>query len=208
MDDRKIILTSRGLNCKIGREAIKKALRQCIGEEYYDVLSDKSIMLCTMKEYGINGVLEDVVLSMGFVKENIVVWDEQISSEEKAKFDVFSFCYIGEGNTFQIAQMLRITGADSIIEKSVAEGGYYIGLSAGAMLAASSIRFASDFDSNFVRLTDFGGFDLLSKSLGKSVIIPHYNKKQFWRWRKNTPAYMLDQFNYIDYIPDTKYKLF
>ena len=208
MKNSKIILTSRGLNCETGRQVIKSALKKCLGEEYRNYLADKTIMLCSIKEYGISDILTEAAISLGFNKENIVHWDEAVLPAYKAKFDTFSFCYVSEGNTFQIAHMLRLTGGDSIIRKSVTAGGYYIGASAGAMLATSSIRFAEDFDMNFVRLTDYTGLDLLPETLGKSTIIPHYNKEQFLRWKKNTPEYLLEEFDYIDYISEKKCKLF
>ena len=208
MDKKRIIVTSRGLNGKVGRRAIKSALKQCLGEKYGEYLADKTIMLCTIEEYGVDELLIESAIALGFQKENIVIWNENISREDKSKFKTFSFCYVSEGNTFQIAQMLRLTGADSVIQKSISQGGFYIGASAGAILAGNSIKFAKDFDTNFVRLTDFEGLNLLPASLGKAVLIPHYNKKQFLRWKKNTPAYLLEEFDYIDYIPDTKYKLF
>lgn len=208
MKENRIILTSRGLNCKVGRQAIRRGLKKCIGENYERVFSDLTIMLCTISEYGINKMLMDAAIALGFREENILIWDENISNENKERFECFSVCYVTEGNTFQIMHMMKLTGADKVIKKSVAEGGYYIGASAGAMIAASSIEFASDFDTNFVRLNEFEGLDLLPVELGETAVIPHYDKKQFERWKRNTSSYLLEKYNYIDYIPDTRYKIF
>ena len=86
--------------------------------------------------------------------------------------------------------------------------GFYIGASAGAMLATTSICFAEDFDKNFVGISDLKGLDLLPSTFGKNTLIPHYNKEEFLRWKKNTSIEKLDQFDYIDYITDMGYKLF
>ena len=205
---KKIILTSRGLNCEDGRVVIKRAIKKCIGENYKAFLTDKSLMICVIEEYGVNELLINEAVTLGFTRENIVLWDEHVSKEIKASTKTFDFCYVSEGNTFQIAQMLRLTGGDTVIKNSVTAGGFYIGASAGAILATSDFAFAADFDKNFVRLTDFEGLNLLPESLGRTTIIPHYDEAMFERWKSNTPEYRLEEYDYIDCISDRQYKLF
>lgn len=208
MEKKRIILTSRGLTHKMGKKVIINNLEKIIGD-YVSFFSDKTIMLCTIKEYGINNILEETAWSLGFKKENVFIWDENRISDENAKYpDEFSVCYVTEGNTFQIADMLKQTGADRIIKESISDGGYYIGASAGALLATSSIEIASDFDLNFTGIKDFTGLNLLPASLGRTAVIPHYNKKQFEKWKKSTPLNILNKYNYIDYIPENGSKTF
>lgn len=208
MENKKIILTSHGLNCNVGRQAIKRAFRECIGEKFGEFLVDKNIMLCTIKADGINDLLHDEAVMLGFKEENVVVWDENGLDKIRKGRDKYSFCYVGEGNPFKIMQMLKKTGADIVIKQSVKDGGFYIGASAGAMIATSSIEFANDFEKCPVKVDDYKGLDILPEKLGTTAIIPHYNKHEFMRWKKNTKQKVLDEYSYIDYITETGYKLF
>ena len=76
------------------------------------------------------------------------------------------------------------------------------------MIATSSIEFANDFERSSVKMNDYTGLDILPSKLGKTAIIPHYNKEEFGRWKKNTAKNVLDEYNYIDYVPETGYRIY
>ena len=204
----KVILTSHGLNCQLGRTALRKGLKVAIGKEFQSELEFQSIVLFTMKDYGINNLLREVAIRFGFRNENIVVWDEEVLYGSKKLDKLYDWSYVSEGNIFELKQMLRITGGERIILDSVNAGGSYIGASAGAILATTSIVFAQDFDRNSVGVDDFHGLDLLPACLGKTTVVPHYTKREFGRWKRNTPKEQLSKFDYIDYIPNTGYRVF
>ncbi|MGN0650407.1 MAG: Type 1 glutamine amidotransferase-like domain-containing protein [Oscillospiraceae bacterium] len=205
MNGKRIILTSKGLNCKQGREIITSALESCPGGNFREYFSDKTIMLCTLCEYEIGELLTDAALALGFRRENIVVWDEYVSKSDMSRFSTYDVCYVSEGNTFQLAQTLRLTGADSVIGRSVSGGGMYIGASAGAILATSGIEYA--LDRNCVMLTDYSGLDILPAELGKTALLPHFDAERFAVWLREN-EYFAENYDYIDFIPDTEYKLF
>lgn len=203
-DKPKVILTARGLNCSQGQRAIVRAIKTCIGDDYKKFFSDKTILVCTIKEYGINELLRDQVIKLGFKPENIDLCDgDNLFTSQN-----WDCIYISESNTFQIAEMLRRMEVWEKIKASINSGGLYIGASAGAILATSSIMFASDFDKNFVRLSELDGLDILPKSLGKTTLIPHYNKQQFLRWMKNTPREQISVYDWIGYIANCQFRVF
>lgn len=208
MDNKKhIILTARGLNCSLGRSVINRALIECIGSDFKQFFADKTILLCTIKEYGINELLKNEAHRLGFRKENIEICDEDYCNVKNTTWDCV---YISEGNTFQLANMLKQTHVFTPICNSIRNGGIYIGASAGAMLACSSFEFAADFDRNFTALkgNELNGLDLLPNALGKTALIPHYTKAEFKRWLKNTSPDLLNKYDFIDYIANSQYRLF
>lgn len=204
----KIILTSHGFNCRAGRQAIKRGLKSIYGDNFKQVLKDKTIVLFTMKDYGINKLLKEIAVSFGFLEKNILVWDDEISKEDRELRTTYDYCYCSEGNTFELAHMIRLTGGEQLILNSVKKGGNYIGSSAGAIMACSCIEFAEDFDRNFVRLCDMRGLNILPVELGRTTIIPHYTKRQFLRYCRNTPKWKLEQYDYIEYVPNTGVRIY
>lgn len=203
MEKGRIILTSHGLNSKVGKKVIIKALEKIIGN-YREFFFDKTIILCTIEEYCINQILEKEALSLGFQKENITIVDGQAPIKDDNNFDV---SYVSEGNTFQLLDMLQKTGAKDIIIQSVKKGGYYIGASAGAVLATTSIEIAGDFERNFVHINNLHALDILPPSLGKTAIIPHYSKAQLESWKNASRDFKLT-YDYLDFISEKGYKIF
>lgn len=204
----KLILTSHGFNCEVGRQAINRALMEAYGADYKEMLRTKSIVMFTLKKYGINELLKHEIVGYGFAPDNVVIWDETVDEAIKHTGKCYDFCYCSEGNVFALMQMLHNTGAVNVIKSSLAARGSYIGSSAGGVIAGRSISYALDFDKNDVHLTDFKGLDILPKHLGSVAILPHYTKQEFMRWRRNTPDYELNKYDNILYIPNTKYRVF
>ncbi len=162
--ERRLYLTSRGLNTVVGRKLIAEAFR---GE----MLTEKRILVVTMAEYEVNEILENACLLMGFCKENIVLYDGYHKKQLKGVFD---YIYIGEGNTFELLSMIRRHGLVSVIRESVERGAVYIGSSAGAIIAGKDVALAQDFDTNFVRIQEFGGLGLFD-----GTVLPHMSKERF-----------------------------
>lgn len=193
-----IILASKGIQTREGEKIIHKALEKA----RYDSknLSNKSILLCALPEYGIEKVLINAAMRLGFTRENIFVYETGMIGQ------TFDFSYVSEGNVFRISAWLKDTGAEEIIKTSVKAGGTYIGVSAGAMLAGSSIEFGRDFEQNRIGLTDMRGLSLLENIYGSSIIIPHYSKKEFGKWRRLTPEVF--KYEFVDYIPEKGVRIY
>lgn len=172
-DKRKMIFTSKGLNQRRGRLIIGRELAKS------DVM-DKRIILFTLREYYIDEVLKKACMDMGFKEENITVYD----GEEHVEYGgVYDYVYVSEGNTFDIIKMLRSTGMDKFIIRMVRDHkADYIGASAGAMLASSSIEFAEIMDKNRVGITDYTGLELFDHSV---ILVPHYTKKELERFKRS-----------------------
>lgn len=81
--------------------------------------------------------------------------------------------YVCGGNTFAILQKMRQTGVDKYIVEAVSAGAFYVGVSAGSIIAGPSIELAgwgSEADLNEVGLTDLAGFNFTN-----IAIFPHYH---------------------------------
>nr|WP_314845567.1 Type 1 glutamine amidotransferase-like domain-containing protein [uncultured Microbacterium sp.] len=90
--------------------------------------------------------------------------------EFAAALDEIDALYVAGGNTFALLAALRANGAADAIVRKVHDGLPYIGLSAGSIVAGSSIRPAALMDDpkDAPDLTDHTGLNLISE-----VVIPH-----------------------------------
>lgn len=175
----KLILTSYGLTNSIGRKQIRKAFEEC--NITSSNLTDKKIFLFHGPYCSIEGILVEECKKLGFSKDNIILSGQQRNDQEVLDCD---FYYCTEGNTFEILSMLREQGLDCAIRNGLFQGNkFYIGCSAGAAIAGSSIEQILDFDRNFVRMCDFSGLGLFD-----GIIIPHYTKAELKHYIDNSPG--------------------
>lgn len=165
----KLIFTSKGLNQPKGFQLISKELEKD-GDE-----ADKSILLISVPEYGINNLLYEACIEMGFSSDNITVHRKDISLQE-----YYDYIYVTEGNAFQILKYIRDNQLTDLIRASVEAGATYIGASAGALIAGTDIECALDFDENVVQMEDFTALQLFD-----GIVIPHYNRKELERYISN-----------------------
>ena len=170
----KLVLTSYGLTTGVGRKNIGKELAN------YDLVN-KKIFLFHEPHYSIETILIDVCCESGFKRENVILSGQQDSIDEIIECD---FYYCTEGNTFEVLSLMRDRGVDKAIKAGFDIGNkLYIGASAGAAIAGTSVEEIKDFDRNFVGMTDFTGLRLFD-----GIIIPHYTKAELKRYIKNTPG--------------------
>lgn len=185
----KIILTSYGLTTKVGRRLIGKALAE------YD-LSDKKIFLFHEPHYSIEPMLVNACLALGFRKENIILSGQQKNNEEIRNSDIY---YITEGNVFEVMSLLRERGLDVVFRKAFDEGSkIYLGASAGAMIAGTSIEEGKSFDRNFLRLRDYEGLGLFD-----GIIIPHYTRAELKKYISSNPE-IVSKYAQILSVANTK----
>ena len=69
--------------------------------------------------------------------------------------------YVSGGNTFFLMQELRRTGTDRLIVEQVEKGKLYIGESAGAMVFAPNIEYATKMDNHLSMTPGFEDFTAL-----------------------------------------------
>lgn len=158
---KRLILSSFGLTSKKTRSLIKKELQKDIN------LSEKKIYLFFEPYYSIEGLLVEACLNIGFRRENILLSTE-VRPEDIEEIKKVDYIYVTEGNTFEIAALLKDRGIDEVIREAFKNGATYSGASAGAMLAGESIEEALLFDRNEVGLKDYKGLCLMD-----GIVIPH-----------------------------------
>lgn len=170
----KLILTSRGLTTGIGRDLIGAEIRK------FD-LSGKRIFVFHEPNIFTEPTIREACISMGFEECNIIFSSKNNNVENIVNCD---FYYVGEGNTFEILSIMRERDVDSAIITGFGQDNkVYIGTSAGAAIAGSSIEEMMDFDANFVGMKDFKALGLYD-----GLIIPHYNRHELKNYIKNSPG--------------------
>ena len=122
----------------------------------------------------------EACLNIGFRRENILLSTE-VRPEDIEEIKKVDYIYVTEGNTFEIAALLKDRGIDEVIREAFKNGATYSGASAGAMLAGESIEEALLFDRNEVGLKDYKGLCLMD-----GIVIPHYTNEECRRYIKNT----------------------
>ena len=85
--------------------------------------------------------------------------------------------YVSGGNTFFLMQELRRTGTDILIVEQVEKGKLYIGESAGAMVFAPNIEYATKMDNHLSMTPGFEDFTALGIVSFYPVV--HFNSFPF-----------------------------
>lgn len=177
----KLIFLSDGLTSKIGFKLLKDSLSD------YN-LSRKRILIVVPPEYDLEEALYISCELLGFVKENIIFFSEKLNFEEH-----YDYIYVTEGNAFEILDYMKRNGIVELITKCFKSGNcVYIGSSAGAMIAGTDIKLASDFDKNHNNSTDLGALCLFN-----GTIIPHYSHTDLKRYINLTDKKALLHYNEI-----------
>ncbi|MFA6518981.1 MAG: methylated-DNA--[protein]-cysteine S-methyltransferase [Candidatus Shapirobacteria bacterium] len=84
--------------------------------------------------------------------------------------------YVGGGNTFYLLHWIRKSGVDKYLKELLEDGRYYVGASAGSILAGPDISVSGwdpTWDSNDIKITDTS-----SLNLTHLAISPHYTEKE------------------------------
>ena len=205
-DNNYIILLSKGVNTVGGYKVLKNALIKCFGRKYEFAFKDKKVLVCTMSEYEIDEKIKRGLITLGFLKENVIILNEKAKNIETVLHDTnVDFIYVSEGNTFKIANMLQMTGAFNYIVNKIAKGEItYIGASAGAVLCSTDFGLYSEWDDNVVGLFYSTGMNILPKEYGATFVVPHYTKKQLDKWVSTVPRYKVDRIDTLINIPENR----
>ena len=118
----------------------------------------------------------------GYKVEN---FDVSIFSEEiaKEKLSEAKIVFISGGNTFYLLQELKRKNLIPYLKERIENGLLYIGESAGSVIAAPDIEYASIVDDKTLatELDDYTGLNLVD-----FYIVPHFEEEPFVESSRNT----------------------
>ena len=118
----------------------------------------------------------------GYEVEN---FDVSIFSENtaKEKLSEAKIVFISGGNTFYLLQELKRKNLITYLKERIENGLLYIGESAGSVIAAPDIEYASVIDDKTVatELNDYTGLNLVD-----FYIVPHFEEEPFVESSRNT----------------------
>ena len=118
----------------------------------------------------------------GYEVEN---FDVSIFSENtaKEKLSEAKIVFISGGNTFYLLQELKRKNLTSYLKERIENGLLYIGESAGSVIAAPDIEYASIVDDKTLatELDDYTGLNLVD-----FYIVPHFEEEPFVESSRNT----------------------
>ncbi len=118
----------------------------------------------------------------GYEVEN---FDVSIFSEEiaKEKLSEAKIVFISGGNTFYLLQELKRKNLIPYLKERIENGLLYIGESAGSVIAAPDIEYASIVDDKTLatELDDYTGLNLVD-----FYIVPHFEEEPFVESSRNT----------------------
>ena len=125
---------------------------------------------------------QKVFEDFGYEVEN---FDVSIFSEEiaKEKLSEAKIVFISGGNTFYLLQELKRKNLTSYLKERIENGLLYIGESAGSVIAAPDIEYASIVDDKTfaTELNDYTGLNLVD-----FYIVPHFEEEPFVESSRNT----------------------
>ena len=125
---------------------------------------------------------QKVFEDFGYEVEN---FDVSIFSEEiaKEKLSQAKIVFISGGNTFYLLQELKRKNLTSYLKERIENGLIYIGESAGSVIVASDIEYASIVDDKTLatELDDYTGLNLVD-----FYIVPHFEEEPFVESSRNT----------------------
>jgi peptidase, S51 family len=125
---------------------------------------------------------QKVFEDFGYEVEN---FDVSIFSEEiaKEKLSEAKIVFISGGNTFYLLQELKRKNLTSYLKERIENGLLYIGESAGSVIAAPDIEYASIVDDKTLatELDDYAGLNLVD-----FYIVPHFEEEPFVESSRNT----------------------
>ena len=119
---------------------------------------------------------KEAFAKMGFTLQILDV-SKASEAEAKAKIGAAQVLYVSGGNTFYLLRELKKKGLAGLIAGRVRSGELvYVGESAGAMIAAPSVEYASAMD-------DASGSELVAAQTGLDLVkfypVPHYGEEPF-----------------------------
>ncbi|NTW30988.1 MAG: type 1 glutamine amidotransferase-like domain-containing protein [Candidatus Moranbacteria bacterium] len=160
----RLLLTSTGLsNPELKRFFVSR----------FDRLDDKTASIVTAgrsqeeRKYIDESICEMTDLGIEVIELDVSDTDR---FENIRSTDIY---YVCGGNTYFIMDRMRKTGIDTMLIEAVRNGKFYIGVSAGSIIAGPDIDIARLGDENDVGLHDMSGL-----GLADCVISPHFSESE------------------------------
>lgn len=177
----KILLTSTGLaNSKI---------RDFFLSQFETLENKKACLFFTIREVGDWQWLEYYEKELNGIG---LQYDAVNISEEKDFSDLstYDIYYVCGGNTFYILDRLRKTNLDKVILKAIENDKFYIGVSAGSIIAGPDIEIAGipGGDENDIDLNDLKGFNLIPYHVSPHFIDQEKADIEKFQKSKNEPV--------------------
>ena len=207
-----IILTSSGIQSKVGKKLIHKGIRQVLGDCNF---TDKTILVMHEERISrmsafIEGVINNLI-QIGFTRDNIVVWHTtheiygymMYSEHLKNKAERYDIIYVGEGNAINMAFEMQADGIMSDIRYKVNDGALYIGSSAGAMLAGKDVLLAKYF-KEYTTGDIPEGLNLLKEA----AVVPHFTSSEYKRFVANLSDTERNRYRKLYSVPEGKILIF
>ena len=118
----------------------------------------------------------------GYKVENfdVSIFSEKIAKEKLSEAKIV---FISGGNTFYLLQELKRKNLITYLKERIENGLLYIGESAGSVIAAPDIEYASIVDDKTLatELNDYTGLNLVD-----FYIVPHFEEEPFVESSRNT----------------------
>ncbi|BBM57962.1 peptidase S51 dipeptidase E [Leptotrichia trevisanii] len=125
---------------------------------------------------------QKVFEDFGYEVENfdVSVFSEEIAKEKLSEAKII---FISGGNTFYLLQELKRKNLIPYLKERIENGLLYIGESAGSVIAAPDIEYASIVDDKTLatELDDYTGLNLVD-----FYIVPHFEEEPFVESSRNT----------------------
>ncbi|MBW7955502.1 Type 1 glutamine amidotransferase-like domain-containing protein [Patescibacteria group bacterium] len=117
----------------------------------------------------------DAIQAAGFIYQELDIKDKDQKSLKKV-FEDIDIVFVAGGNTFYLLQEARQSGFDEVVTEFVNKGGWYIGSSAGSVLAAPDIAVIKYLDDpqDAPQLTSTNGLGLIDL-----LVLPHWGKAKY-----------------------------
>lgn len=167
---KKILLTSNGLSTP----EIKEAFHEMTGNNMKNV----RVLLIptasrTEEELVYVRKTYEELLTAGIMPEHITAFDIDKCLEDTDCYDPYAFdcIVVCGGNTYYLLSKLKESRFLDKIKRAVEKGVLYVGVSAGSVIASSSIAHISFLDENDIGLEDFSALGFVCEQ-----IVPHYEK--------------------------------
>ncbi len=166
----KIILTSSGLETVRLRKEFVNLLEKKVDEA-------KVMVIHTAKKpehfIFVNEVAKELG-KIGILYPNITYLNIR-GNKTSPSLGEYDAVYVCGGNTFYILDRIRKTGLDRFLNSFVRQGGVYVGVSAGSIIAGKDIEIAgwgSEGDLNDINLKNLEGLNFTD-----IAVFPHYKPK-------------------------------
>lgn len=162
----KLLLTSAGL--------ANEKIRNFFVAQFDSLKNKKACLIHTVRvesDWEYMKYYDQELKELG-LKYDAINISEDINLVNLPEYDIY---YVCGGNTFYILDRMRKTGLDKALIGAVRNGKFYLGVSAGSIIAGPDIEVAGvgGADVNDVNLIDLTGLKLT-----EHIVTPHYCEEE------------------------------